>query len=106
MGFEKNNTLGKGRPKGSTNRTTKQMKDILVSALFGETESIEKDLQALEPYQRLQIKTKFASFILPTQKAVEVNDITIQSDESILGRLERFSDEQLEAENKKYIKEN
>ena len=29
MGFEKNNTLGKGRPKGSTNRTTKQMKDIL-----------------------------------------------------------------------------
>ena len=76
MAFEKGNKLGKGRPKGSLNKTTKEMKNILNAALFGDAQSIKDDLDALEPMQRLSIKAKFAPFILPSMKAVEAKVIT------------------------------
>lgn len=76
MPFEKGNKLGKGRPKGSLNKTTKEMKDILNYALFGDAQSIQDDLAELEPKDRLMIKAKFAPFILPSLKAVEATVIT------------------------------
>ena len=104
MRFEKANSYSKGRGKGNLNKTTKAMKQILTSALFGDEESIARDLALLEPKDRLMVKAKFASYILPTQRSVEVTDMTFDED-SIASRLERFSDEQIRAENDAYKKE-
>ena len=66
----------KGRAKGSENKTTKQMKEILNHALFGDAQSIVNDLDELNPKDRLMIKAKFAPFILPSMKAVEAKVVT------------------------------
>tara|TARA_R110002049_G_scaffold230196_2_gene402343 strand:+ start:4033 stop:4335 length:303 start_codon:yes stop_codon:yes gene_type:complete len=65
-----------GKPKGALNKTTKEMKEILNKALFGDAQSIIDDLALLEPKDRLMIKAKFAPFILPSMKAVEAKVIT------------------------------
>ena len=104
MPFTLNNKHGKGRPKNAPNKTNKVMKSILVSALFGDEESIARDLESLEPYQRLQIKAKLMNLVLPTQKSVEVNDVTID-DNSIASRLERYTDEQIAKANAEDIAE-
>ena len=66
----------KGKPKGALNKTTKEMKEILNKALFGDAQSIIDDLDQLDPKDRLMIKAKFAPFILPSMKAVEAKVIT------------------------------
>ena len=104
MGFKENNEHGKGRKKGSINRTTKVMKQILTSALFGDEDSIANDLAQLSPYHRLMVKAKFASYILPNLKTVEVNDIT-EDTTSIAYRLEQYTDEQIKFANDEYIRE-
>ncbi len=69
-----------GRKKGSKNKTTNEMKDILNHALFGDAQSIADDLAKLEPKDRLMLKAKFAPFVLPTLKAVDMNiDADIKS---------------------------
>ena len=95
MKFKQNNTYGKGRPKNAPNKTTTAMKRIITSALFDDEESIANDLAQLSPYHRLMVKAKFASYILPNLKTVEVNDIS-EDTTSIAYRLERFTDEQIE----------
>lgn len=66
----------KGRAKGSENKTTTEMKQILNKALFGDAQSIIDDLEELNPKDRLMIKAKFAPFILPSMKAVEAKIVT------------------------------
>lgn len=69
-----------GRKKGSKNKTTNEMKDILNHALFGDAQSIADDLAKLEPKDRLMLKAKFAPFVLPTLKAVDMNvDMDVKS---------------------------
>ena len=77
MAFKKGESGNpKGRVKGSENKTTKEIKEILNHALFGDAQSIIDDLDELNPKDRLIIKAKFASFILPTMKAVEAKVVT------------------------------
>jgi hypothetical protein len=85
-----------GRPKGSVNKTTSDMKDILNQALFGDADSIREDMAKLEPRDRLMLKAKFAPFILPTLKAVD-NNITTGKDTS-LGFTIEYKDEMKEDE--------
>ena len=66
----------KGRAKGSENKTTTEMKQILNKALFGDAQSIIDDLEELNPKDRLMIKAKFAPFILPSMKAVEAKIVS------------------------------
>ena len=72
----------KGKPKGALNKTTKEMKEILNKALFGDAQSIIDDLEELNPKDRLMIKAKFAPFILPSMKAVEAK-ISTEGDTSL-----------------------
>ena len=94
MPFTSNNKHGNGRPKGSKNKNSSVLKGIIKKALFEDTGSIADDLNALEPFQRLQIKTKLYSLVMPTMKAIEVNDVTVD-DNSIAARLESYTDEQI-----------
>jgi hypothetical protein len=72
----------KGRTKGSKNKTTDEMKEILIKAVFEDTHSITADLDELNPKDRLTLKAKFASFILPSMKAVDAK-VTTEGDTSL-----------------------
>ena len=83
MAFKKGESGNpKGRVKGSENKTTKEIKEILNHALFGNPQSIIDDLEELNPKDRLNIKAQFAKFILPSLKAVDAK-VTTEGDTSL-----------------------
>ena len=86
MAFTENNKLGKGRPKGSVNISTGQIREAIQLIVEDNIQQIERDLVALEPRDRVKFFIDLASFVLPRLKATEqtiidakegVNPITI-----------------------------
>ncbi|MBK9246744.1 MAG: hypothetical protein IPM69_01175 [Ignavibacteria bacterium] len=66
-----------GKPKGTLNRSTKELRTMLTAAFEGEIENIPNTLKKLEPEKRLEILSKFIGFILP--KPIEVQESTTES---------------------------
>jgi len=62
-----------GRPVGSPNKVTKQVRESLQEALSGEIEKIGKLLESLEPKDRLEIIVKLLQYILPKLESETVN---------------------------------
>jgi hypothetical protein len=53
------------RPQGSQNKTTKEVKTMLISILDNQLETIQQDLNALAPAKRVEVLLKIASMVLP-----------------------------------------
>ena len=75
-----------GRPKGTPNKITADMRGWLTAVIDKNRKQTEKDLKRLEPKDRLQILEKLMQYVIPKQQAVSA-DIDF-------GRL---TDEQLDA---------
>lgn len=72
-----------GRPKGSKNKNTKDLREFLQDVVNDRTQ-IQKDLKALEPLERLQIIEKLMGYVLPKLRSVENKiDFAQLSDEQI-----------------------
>jgi hypothetical protein len=71
MPFEANNTHGKGRPKGSTNKKTQATREIFEALVHDNLDQLQNDLQAMTPRWRVHYILEMAKFVLPTLKAVE-----------------------------------
>ena len=61
-----------GRPKGSRNKTTVEMKSWVKELINGNMTQLEKDLQALEPKERWTIVERLMQFCIPKQSQVDV----------------------------------
>lgn len=73
--FEKGNKMGKGRPKGSTNRSTEMMKVNVARAVNLGLDYIKEDYERLrkeDPAKALTILTKLMDFALPKLKSVDM----------------------------------
>ena len=73
--FEKENKLGKGRPKGSTNRSTEMMKVNLARAVNMGLDYLKEDYQKLrdeDPAKALNILTKLMEYSIPKLKSVDM----------------------------------
>jgi GTPase SAR1 family protein len=67
-------TRQNGRTPGSVNRTTKEVRELFKELLESNFETIEQDLQQLEPKDRINIILQLAKFVIPTLRAVEVKE--------------------------------
>ena len=66
-----------GRPKGTPNKTSTEIKQTLNDILCNEIEAIPERLTQLSDKDRLDIVIKLLPYILPKQKELEItNDIT------------------------------
>lgn len=74
-----------GRPKGSTNKITKDTREWLAKIIAKNRKQVEQDLAALEPKDRLLVLEKFMQYTTPKMQSVAA---TIE--------LERLNDEQLD----------
>lgn len=70
-----------GRQKGSLNRSTLQVRNYFLELINSNLETIQDDLNTLEPLQRIKIIIELSKFVLPTLKAT---DLTINDESSIL----------------------
>ena len=71
MAFEKGNKLG-GRTKGSTNKVNQEIRLKFLDLLKSNMNTFQKDLDELEPKDRLKIMLEMASFCTPKLKAIEL----------------------------------
>lgn len=71
MPIEKGDKKSMGRPKGSTNRSTKQIKNAFQALLTHSLPKMIEDLESLEPKDRLNILIKLSDKILPSLKSVD-----------------------------------
>lgn len=79
MERNKNGTIKKGtvlnpngRPKGTPNKTTKEIREHFQKLIEANLEQLEDDLRQLEPKDRLNIILDLARFVIPTLKATEL----------------------------------
>ena len=62
-----------GRPKGSKNKATNDIRDKFQELIESNYEQLEKDLKTLRASERVKAIIDLAKFILPTLKATEVD---------------------------------
>lgn len=67
----------KGRPKGSLNRTTSELKEAIKTILDTELEKVQEHLEQLEPKERLEFIAKLLPYVVPKQSEVknEINGV-------------------------------
>ena len=71
MAQKKGNTGNpNGRPKGSKNRSTSEIKTAIQKLLDTNVSQMEVDLQKLSPKERISVLLKMAEFVLPKVQAV------------------------------------
>ena len=63
-----------GRPRGSANLMTRELRELIRTAFNDEINSIPATLKSLEPKERLDMLNKFLPYLLPKLSNVVIND--------------------------------
>lgn len=79
MPFEKGHKMATGRPKGAANKSTEIVRKSVASLLENNLENLQNDLDKMQPKDRVFALLQFLKFHIPTQKAVEVTDVSFDS---------------------------
>jgi len=74
MPFEKGNNIGKGRPKGASNKSTEIIKRSVSNLLENNIDTVQSDLDVMQPRDRVNALLQFMKFVIPTQKAIELDN--------------------------------
>jgi hypothetical protein len=74
MGFKGKQNLD-GRPKGSANKITTKVKDTIGEILDDNLIELKKRMQLLTDSDFVKYYIQLAKFVVPMQKAVEVNEV-------------------------------
>ena len=73
-----------GRPKGTPNRITQDVRAWLSAVIDKNRKQMERDLKALEPKDRLQMIEKLMQYVIPKQQAVSAEvDFSKLTDEQL-----------------------
>ena len=73
--FEKGNKMGKGRPKGSLNRSTEQAKLTLSRLANKGLDNISEDIEKIRktnPVKAAELYIKILEYVVPKLKAVDM----------------------------------
>ena len=63
-----------GRPKGTPNKTTSEIKEMFQLLLENNIDRLQSDFDKLQPNERIRYFLDLASFVIPKQKAVQLQD--------------------------------
>lgn len=78
MPFTKGHTHGKGRPKGSFNKSTAKVKEFFEQVFQDNMEQFQLDLKEFEPRERIKIMVDIAPYLAPKLKSIELKDDTVR----------------------------
>jgi hypothetical protein len=72
MGEFKGTRNDKGRPPGTPNRDSAQIRANFQLLIEGNLEQLADDLNSLKPYERIKIILELSRFVIPQLKATEL----------------------------------
>jgi hypothetical protein len=81
MPFKEGNNLGKGRPKGASNKRTETIKQTIaeIVAAFSKDDLI-KDLHEMSPSRRVAALQDYCKYLIPSMKEVELDTRSSQEE--------------------------
>ena len=74
MPFKEGNNMGRGRPKGASNKSTETIKRSISMLLENNIDTVQSDLDEMQPRDRVNALLQFMKFVIPTQKAIELEN--------------------------------
>ena len=81
-----------GRPVGSKNKSTILVKNTIASILDDNVELLKEKLLQLNDKDFVRAYMDLAKYVIPTMKAVEVNDV---SEDNVPAWIDNYNEEQL-----------
>tara|TARA_R110002050_G_scaffold221618_1_gene357484 strand:+ start:68 stop:376 length:309 start_codon:yes stop_codon:yes gene_type:complete len=98
MPFESGHSLATGRPKGSSNKSTEIVKKNVALLLENNIQIVQEDLDQMQPRDRVNALLQFMKFLIPTQKAIEVDNRISQEEmnENYINKLMGIPEENFE----------
>ena len=81
MPFESGNKLG-GRTRGSSNKSTEVIKRSVSMILENNIDTVQSDLDLMQPRDRVNALLQFMKFVVPTQKAIELDNRESQEEKN------------------------
>ena len=82
MPFKEGNNIGKGRPKGASNKSTEAIKLNISMLLENNINTVQSDLDEMQPRDRVNALLQFMKFVVPTQKAIELDNRESQEEKN------------------------
>ena len=95
MPFKEGNNMGRGRPKGASNKSTETIKRSISMLLENNIDTVQSDLDEMQPRDRVNALLQFMKFVIPTQKAIELENRERQEEknEAYIQRFMEISEE-------------
>ena len=99
MPFEKGHTHSTGRPKGSQNKVSKEIRDVSAMLLQGQLDALQEKLPTLKDSDYIKAIGLLMKHVLPAQKQVEVETVNHPTEFQIeiLDRIEQVSNDDLDS---------
>lgn len=69
-----------GRPKGSPNKTTKELRELITRFVTEKWELVNNDFENLKPKERIMFFEKLLQYVLPKFHSLPINDEVEQED--------------------------
>lgn len=88
MPFEKGREKTGGRKAGTPNKATTDLKSKISALVDEQFETIQTDLESLDPKERVTAYLKFLEYVLPKQREQKI-DLSTLTDEQIDDLLNR-----------------
>jgi hypothetical protein len=86
-----------GRPKGTPNKTTTELKQWINILISNNIQQLTKDLKRMEPAERWRIVEKLMAYVIPKQQAVtaeiDLNNLTDDQINMIINQININDDE-------------
>ncbi|MDC0000805.1 hypothetical protein OAD81_00970 [Flavobacteriaceae bacterium] len=82
MPFKEGNNMGRGRPKGASNKSTETIKRSISMLLENNIDTVQSDLDEMQPRDRVNALLQFMKFVIPTQKAIEIDNRESQEEKN------------------------
>lgn len=84
----------KGRPKGTKNKTTEEIREVISGIVSKSVDGILKDLKSMQPIQRVTIIEKLLKYVVaPVKQEVELQ---VNPFEEVMKRITPLSEEDFE----------
>jgi len=82
MPFKEGNNMRRGRPRGASNKSTEIIKRSISMLLENNIDSVQSDLDEMQPRDRVNALLQFMKFVVPTQKAIELDNRESQEEKN------------------------